>query len=67
MVELDQETEHCSVLNSSYLSCLPNDFWEMQSAYSSLWPSVSFILGDLAATPGRIKTGTVREEAEGAF
>lgn len=43
VVELDRETEHCPVLSSSYLSCLANDLWEMQSAYSSLWPSVSFI------------------------
>lgn len=37
-----RERERCPLLRS-YLSCLPNDFWEMQSAYASLWPSVSFV------------------------
>lgn len=36
------ERGRCPAL-SSYLSCLPNDFWEMPSAYASLWPSVSSV------------------------
>lgn len=45
---------------SSYLSCLPNDFREMQSAYSSLWPSVSFIYRLCQLNQARIKTTSLQ-------
>lgn len=51
----EREKERCPMLKS-YLSCLPNDFWEMQSAYSSLWPSVSLVYRLCQLNQAHIKT-----------
>lgn len=47
-----REAENAAGMLKSYLSYLPNDFWEMKSPYSSLWPSVSFVYRLLSTKPG---------------
>lgn len=49
-----KEREHCPVL-SSYLSCLPNDFWDAERIFISV-AVCQLHLQALPAKPGRIKT-----------